>query len=64
VVEILSRHGLPGVTRQDEARQFVAMAFGEWQRRLLFGGPPMTRAEMERQAALVVRIFLNGVTPS
>jgi AcrR family transcriptional regulator len=64
VVEILSRHGLPGVTRQDEARQFVAMAFGEWQRRLLFGGPPMTRAEMERQAALVVRIFLTGVTPS
>lgn len=64
VVEILARHGLTGVTRQDEATQFVAMAFGEWQRRLLFGGPPMTRADMERQAALVVRIFLNGVTPS
>lgn len=64
VVEILSRHGMDGLTRQDEARQFVAMAFGEWQRRLLFGGPRMTRADMERQAALVVRIFLTGITAS
>lgn len=61
VVDILSGHGLVGPARRDEATQFVAMAFGEWQRRLLFGGPPMTRAEMERQAALVVRIFLDGI---
>jgi len=61
VVEILSQHGLDGPALRDEAIQFVSMAFGEWQRRLLFGGPPMTHDDMERQAALVVRIFLDGV---
>ncbi len=61
IVEIMRRHGLDGPTIRDEATQFVAMAFGEWQRRLLFGGPPMSLAEMEQQAELVVGIFLNGV---
>lgn len=60
VVDILRRHGMTGPCLRDEATQFVAMAFGEWQRRLLFGGPPMTRADMERQAGIVVRIFLHG----
>ena len=60
VVDILSRHGMTGPSLRDEATQFVAMALGEWQRRLLFGGPPMTRADMERQARVVVRIFLHG----
>jgi len=63
VVEILHRHGLTGPTIRDEATQFVAMANGEWQRRLLFGGPPMTVAEIEIQARLVVRIFLAGIAP-
>jgi AcrR family transcriptional regulator len=60
VVDILQRHGMTGAGLRDEATQFVAMAFGEWQRRLLFGGQPMIRAEMEQQARLVVRLFLCG----
>ncbi|MBU6392978.1 MAG: TetR/AcrR family transcriptional regulator [Sphingomonadales bacterium] len=62
VVEILGRHGLSHPGLRDEAIQFVAMAFGEWQRRLLFGGEPMTLSDMQRQAALVVRIFLEGIS--
>ncbi|WP_428334760.1 TetR/AcrR family transcriptional regulator [Novosphingobium sp.] len=60
VVDILHQHGMSGPALRDEATQFVAMAFGEWQRRLLFGGPPMIRAEMEQQAKFVVRLFLCG----
>jgi len=60
VVDILQSHGMTGPRLRDEATQFVAMAFGEWQRRLLFGGQPMIRAEMEQQATLVVRLFLCG----
>ena len=43
------------------AKQFVSMAFGEWQRRLLFGGDPMTQEEMADQATLVTDIFLSGI---
>lgn len=61
VVDILKHHGISGPDLRDEAAQFVAMAFGEWQRRFLFGGPPMTMPDMERQSALAVRIFLHGI---
>lgn len=43
------------------AEQFVVMALGEWQRRLLFGGALMTPGEMDAHAALVSGIFLSGI---
>ena len=53
-----------GVAPEDShllAKQYVAMALGEWQRRLLFGGGPMTDEEMAGHAALVAGIFLKGI---
>lgn len=61
VAEILKSYGIPDDQCVPLATQFVAMAFGEWQRRLLFGGAAMTTAEMVAHAQLVTRIFLQGV---
>jgi len=61
VAVILKDHGVPAADCHELAKQFVAMAFGEWQRRLLFGGPVMSEAEMLGQAQLVAQIFLRGI---
>jgi len=61
VVEILAADGVAQDKLHDYATQFVVMAFGEWQRRLLFGGEPMTAAEMMAHADLVTEIFLRGI---
>jgi AcrR family transcriptional regulator len=61
VARILVTHGVKPETASLLATQFVAMAFGEWQRRLLFGGPAMTESEMWQQATLVADIFLKGI---
>ena len=60
VATLLKMHGFPAKDRETVAAQFVAMALGEWQRRVLFGGPPMTEKEMAAQAKLVTGIFLDG----
>lgn len=61
VAALLEEAGVPEAESRDLATQFVAMAFGEWQRRLLFGGDPMTDDEMATQAKLVTGIFLSGI---
>ncbi|SNT16851.1 transcriptional regulator, TetR family [Sphingomonas laterariae] len=61
VATMLEDEGLPPTTSHHLATQFVAMAFGEWQRRLLFGGGPMSAGEMAGHAALVTSIFLGGI---
>lgn len=64
VVAILEQDGITPSKSRILAAQFVAMAFGEWQRRLLFGGGPMTNAQMLAQAKLVTGIFLDGIHSS
>lgn len=60
LANILKAHRFPSKDRHAIAAQFVAMALGEWQRRVLFGEPPMTEREMSAQAKLATDIFLNG----
>ena len=43
------------------ARLVSHMATSEWQRRILFGEPPLTDREIERHADLVVGVLMNGV---
>lgn len=61
VATILASEGIAADKCHGIAIQFVAMALGEWQRRLLFGGEPMTDAEIAAQAQLVTAIFLHGI---
>jgi len=61
VAHILESHGIVKERCHIWAVQFVAMAFGEWQRRLLFGESGMTNAQMAEHAELVTSIFLKGV---
>jgi AcrR family transcriptional regulator len=62
VAELLEGEGVSPSESRSLAKQFVVMAFGEWQRRLLFGGDPMTEQEMADHARLVTGIFLNGIS--
>ena len=64
VAELLEKEGVAEEDSRNFAKQFVAMAFGEWQRRLLFGGPPLTPEEMAAHARFVTQLFLNGIAPS
>lgn len=64
VAELLEAQGVDPTKSRILAKQFVAMAFGEWQRRLLFGEEPMTGDEMAAHAKLVTDIFLNGIAIS
>jgi len=61
VARILERHDVSPEQSRIYATQFVAMAFGEWQRRLLFGEQVMIEAEMLAQAELATRLFLPGL---
>jgi len=62
VAALLEGEGVLPSESRSLAKQFVVMAFGEWQRRLLFGGDPMTEQEMADHARLVTGIFLNGIS--
>ena len=64
VAELLEKEGVAEADSRNFAKQFVAMAFGEWQRRLLFGGPPLTPDEMAAHARFVTQLFLNGIAPT
>lgn len=50
MVKMLEREGVASSNSRVFAAQFVAMALGEWQRCLLFGGGPSTDEEMMAQA--------------
>lgn len=64
VAALLKEEGISEAESWEFATQFVAMALGEWQRRLLFGGPPMDDSEMVAHARTVTNLFLNGVSSS
>lgn len=61
VAALLEEEGIASLDSRRFATQFVAMAFGEWQRRLLFGEQPMSDDEMAAHAELVTAIFLKGI---
>ena len=61
VVQILRDFGYEDENLRDMAIQFVAMAFGKWQRRLLFGGGPLSNNEVRTHMQTVTRIFLSGI---
>jgi Transcriptional regulator len=61
VAQLLEAEGVDPAESHPLAKQFVVMALGEWQRRLLFGGESMTDEEMAGHAKLVTSIFLNGI---
>lgn len=61
VAHILETHGIRQAHCHALATQFVAMALGEWQRRLLFGEDPLSARQMAEHAELVVSIFLGGI---
>jgi len=63
VAHILESHGILKERCHILATQFVAMAFGEWHRRLLFGGDIMTDTQMAEHAELVTAIFIKGIDP-
>jgi len=62
VAQLLEVEGVDPAESHLLAEQFIVMALGEWQRRLLFGEKLMTDEEMARHAKLVTIIFLNGIT--
>lgn len=61
VARILATHGIPPDQCRSLATQFVSMAFGEWQRRLLFGNKDITENEIVAHAELVTDIFVSGI---
>jgi AcrR family transcriptional regulator len=61
LAKILETCGVGANRRHLLAKQFAVMACGEWQSRLLFGGPEMTPTEMQTHAELVTDIFLSGI---
>jgi len=62
VAQLLEVEGVDPAESHLLAKQFIVMALGEWQRRLLFGERLMTDEEMAGHAKLVTSIFLNGIT--
>jgi len=61
VAQLLEVEGVDPAESHLLAKQFIVMALGEWQRRLLFGEKLMTDEEMAGHAKLVTSIFLNGI---
>lgn len=61
VIRILRDFGYAAENVRETAIQFVAMAFGQWQRHLLFGGPPITPEVTRAHLQTVTRIFLSGI---
>jgi len=61
VVRILRDFGYRAEDLRDLAVQFVVMAFGMWQRHLLFGDTPITTETTRAHLQLVTRIFIQGI---
>lgn len=64
IVQILRDFGYEAENLRETAIQFVAMAFGKWQRRLLFGGGPLDAEETRAHMEFVTGIFLSGIGDS
>lgn len=62
VASMLQDQGISKISSRRLAAHFVAMAFGEWQRRVLLGGDILTDAEIEQQAQEAATIFLGGIS--
>jgi len=60
VTSVLTRHGVSGNAAHYLATHFVGVALAEWQRRLIFGGSPMTPAEIAIHARNTAFLFLEG----
>lgn len=60
VVQILKDFDYCTDDLRETAIQFVAMAFGRWQRHLLFGDAPITNETTRAHLQRVTRIFLHG----
>lgn len=52
--------GLENSKDDKKAIVFLNMATSEWQRRIVFGDPPLNSAEIAAHAELVTDLFLNG----
>lgn len=61
VVQILKDFGYGAADLRETAIQFVAMAFGRWQRHLLFGDTVITAETTRAHLQLVTRVFLCGI---
>lgn len=61
VVQILKDFGYGPEDLRETAIQFVAMAFGRWQRHLLFGDTTITAETTRAHLQQVTRIFLQGI---
>lgn len=60
----LSAAGIGGDDPREHARLFTTLATSQWQHSAVFGHPMPARSEIERHAALIVRIFLDGARPA
>lgn len=60
VVQILKDFGYGEEGLRETAIQFVAMAFGQWQRHLLFGDTVITTGTTRAHLERVTRVFLHG----
>ena len=61
VMQILRDFGYAAEDLREAAIQFVAMAFGKWQRHLLFGEIAITPEVTRSHLQTVTRIFLFGI---
>jgi TetR/AcrR family transcriptional repressor of mexJK operon len=53
--------GLASQGAQEVAKVFIIMALSEWQRSVTFRRPLLTGEDIDRHAAFIVSLFLNGV---
>lgn len=60
VAQLLIGHGYDAGSASKLAVLFVGMALGEWQRRLIFGGPPVAQREVTGHIKMLTRLFLEG----
>ncbi|MCC2603149.1 TetR/AcrR family transcriptional regulator [Sphingopyxis yananensis] len=61
VADLLVEAGFDAENSRKFAAHYVAMAFGEWQRRVLFGGATLTDTEIAAQSQQASEIFVKGI---
>jgi len=60
LARLLRAAGLENSKDDKKAVVFLNMATSQWQRRIIFGDPPMSAEEIAAHAELVTDLFLNG----
>lgn len=60
VRQILRKHGFEEQQASELASVYVALIFHRWQSRVIYGGRPLTSAEIERFTESDTKLFLNG----